>query len=113
MDDRWPDDAQLLLQTAAGERLAWLADGRLEDVFWTSFVVTPLDEEAAAALSEPEAWESATVVGRDGAPPNPHTFASATTVRDWVDGRTNRVWFRSLGPRDVNTPSRWLRWLWR
>ncbi|QDV13533.1 hypothetical protein CA51_34230 [Rosistilla oblonga] len=78
--------------------VATLADPRVEEMFWCSFRIEPVDQWGDAIVHDPKTWETVGLVikDHDGNVTNPHVFSGG--FDDFCDRKTDRLAFRSLFP---------------
>lgn len=87
-------------------RVAVLFDPRLEDMFWCSYRLEPVDDQGDLIIHDDRTWETVgfVVKDQDGRMPNPLTFSGG--FRDFCDRKTDRLSFRSLWPPRPSLVSR-------
>jgi len=80
------------------EKIAFLYDPRFSDMYWCSYRVDPISDQANEVLRDECIWENVkfTIKAMDGTFPNQNTFGGSS--KDFCDRKTNRMSFRSLGP---------------
>lgn len=81
-----------------GVHVANLSDPEVQDMFWCSYLLTPISEKANATLRDEATWEMVnfTIKDRLGSIPNPNTFSGGYS--SFCRCETDRLTFRSLGP---------------
>ena len=96
-----------------GRRVAMLCAPRWEDMFWCSYQIRPIDQEADRVLRDRKIWETVNFTIKDsrGGFPNRHTFSGGYT--EFCDGNTDRLTFRSLWPPQPGRKNGVLNWLTR
>lgn len=83
-------------------KVAHLHDPKREEMFWCSYRVEPLSEEADRILHDEVTWNEVrfTVKAGDGRIPNANTFTGGDCAL-YCRRETDRLWFRSLWPIDT------------
>jgi len=84
------------------DKVAYLHEPKREEMFWCSYRIEPISDEADGILHEEAIWNDVrfTVRTKDGRIPNAHTFTGGDLVA-YCKRETDRLSFRSLWPTDV------------
>ena len=79
-------------------KVALLYEPKFEEMFWCSYRIEPVSKKADEILRDERIWENVkfTIKAADGSFPNSNTFGGGS--KDFCDGKTNRMLFRSLWP---------------
>lgn len=86
--------------------VATMFDPRVEEMFWCSYRIEPVDANGDLVIHDSKTWEHVAFEIRDmrGDTPNPKTFSGG--FEDFCDRKTDRLAFRSLWPPIPSLASR-------
>jgi len=102
-DSEKPDPNAPVFELFVGDaKVAHLHDPKREEMFWCSYRVAPVSEEADRILHDEATWTEVrfAVRARDGRVPNAHNFTGANFAL-YCRRETDRLSFRSLWPIDA------------
>ena len=102
-DSETSDPDAPVFELFVGEtKVAHLHDPKCEEMFWCSYRLAPVSEDADRILHDEATWSEVrfTVRSRDGRVPNAHTFTGGDFVM-YCRRETDRLSFRSLWPIDA------------
>jgi hypothetical protein len=98
-----PDPNAPVFELFVGDtKVAHMHDPKREEMFWCSYRLAPVSEDADRILHDEATWNEVRFIvrARDGRVPNAHTFTGGDFVL-YCRRETDRLSFRSLWPIDA------------
>lgn len=93
------DPSEPIFEIHTNDRcVAIMFDPKLEDMFWCSYRLEPVDKHGDSVIHDEATWENVafSVKDKNGREPNPLTFSGG--FADFCCRTTDRLSFRSLWP---------------
>lgn len=109
MMDDWPPERVCFHLLVDDRLMAELVEPSWGDMFWCEYTVRAVDERAERLLRTPELWNHVGFTIRHAETGEEYENCFSGGFDEFCQGKTDRLWFRSLWPFDPASVTIWTR----